>query len=215
MSTASDLVNALNTWLMKPWAKPLSWLVCAVPLLVLVGAAATDRLGANPVDHFIKETGEWSLRFLWLTLAITPLRDLVGLPGLLKHRRALGVTAFTYALVHFLTYAWLDQGWVIDDIVADVIKRNFILVGFIALVVMLPLALTSFNAAIRAIGGRRWQALHKLVYAVALLGLLHFYLKKAAKNDLAEVGVYAAILAALLGWRVMRKGGVLAMLRVR
>lgn len=215
MSTASDLVNALNTWLMKPWAKPLSWLVCAVPLLVLVAAAATDRLGANPVDHFIKETGEWSLRFLWLTLAITPLRDLAGLPGLLKHRRALGVTAFTYALVHFLTYAWLDQGWVIDDIVADVIKRNFILVGFIAFVVMLALALTSFNAAIRAIGGRRWQALHKLVYAVALLGLLHFYLKKAAKNDLAEVGVYAAILAALLGWRVMRKGGVLAMLRVR
>lgn len=215
MSTASDLVNALNTWLMKPWAKPLSWLVCAVPLLVLVAAAATDRLGANPVDHFIKETGEWSLRFLWLTLAITPLRDLAGLPGLLKHRRALGVTAFTYALVHFLTYAWLDQGWVIDDIVADVIKRNFILVGFIAFVVMLPLALTSFNAAIRAIGGRRWQALHKLVYAVALLGLLHFYLKKAAKNDLTEVGVYAAILAALLGWRVMRKGGVLAMLRVR
>ena len=215
MSTASDLVNALNTWLMKPWAKPLSWLVCAVPLLVLVAAAATDRLGANPVDHFIKETGEWSLRFLWLTLAITPLRDLAGLPGLLKHRRALGVTAFTYALVHFLTYAWLDQGWVIDDIVADVIKRNFILVGFIAFVVMLPLALTSFNAAIRASGARRWQALHKLVYAVALLGLLHVYLKKAAKNDLAEVGVYAAILAALLGWRVMRKGGVLAMLRVR
>ncbi len=215
MSTASDLANTLNSWLMKPWAKPLSWLVCSVPLLVLVAAAAADRLGANPVDHFIKETGEWSLRFLWLTLAITPLRDLAGLPGLLKHRRALGVTAFTYALVHFLTYAWLDQGWVIDDIVADVIKRNFILVGFVALLLMLPLALTSFNAAIRAIGGRRWQVLHKLVYAVALLGLLHFYLKKAAKNDLAEVGVYAAILAVLLGWRVMRKGGVLAMLRVR
>ena len=215
MSTASDLANTLNSWLMKPWAKPLFWVVCSVPLLVLVAAAAADRLGANPVDHFIKETGEWSLRFLWLTLVITPLRDLAGLPGLLKHRRALGVTAFTYALVHALTYAWLDQGWVIDDIVADVLKRNFILVGFIALVVMLPLALTSFNAAIRAIGGRRWQALHKLVYAVALLGLLHFYLKKVAKNDLAEVGVYAAILAALLGWRVMRKGGVLAMLRVR
>ena len=215
MSTASDLVNALNTWLMKPWAKPLAWLVCGLPLLGLIAAATADRLGANPVDHFIKETGEWSLRFLWLTLAITPLRDLAGLPGLLKHRRALGVTAFTYALVHFLTYAWLDQGWVIDDIVADVIKRNFILVGVIALLVMLPLALTSFNAAIRAMGGRRWQALHKLVYGVALLGLLHFYLKKAAKNDLAEVGVYAAILAGLLGWRVMRKGSVLGMLRVR
>ena len=215
MSPFAQASNALNTWLMKPWAKPLAWVVCALPLLGLVAAAAADRLGANPVDHFIKETGEWSLRFLWLTLAITPLRDLAGLPGLLRHRRALGVTAFTYALVHFLSYAWLDQGWAVDAIVADVLKRNFILVGFIAFVVMLPLAMTSFNAAIRAMGGRRWQALHKLVYGVALLGLLHFYLKKAAKNDLTEVGVYAAILAALLGWRVMRKGGVLAMLRVR
>jgi len=215
MTAVSVRPSLLNAWLMKPWAKPLLWLLCALPLVVLCAAVATDRLGANPVDHFIKETGEWSLRFLWLTLAITPLRDIAGLPGLLRHRRALGVTAFTYALVHFLTYAWLDQGWVIDDIVADVIKRNFILVGFIALLVMLPLALTSLNAAMRAIGGRRWQALHKRVYAVALLGLLHFYLKKAAQNDLAEVGVYAAILAVLLGWRVVRKGGVLAALRVR
>lgn len=215
MSIAPALSSPLNAWLMKPWVKPLLWGLCAVPLLVLCGAAATDRLGANPVDHFIKEVGEWSLRFLWLTLLITPLRDLAGLPGLLKHRRALGVTAFVYAFIHLLAYAWLDQGWVLDDIVADVIKRNFILVGAVALLVMLPLALTSFNAAIRAMGGRRWQMLHKLVYAAALLSLLHFYMKKAAKNDLAEVGVYAAILAVLLGWRVMRKGGVLAMLRVR
>lgn len=205
----------VNTWLIKPWVKPLLWLLCALPFVALCAAVASDQLGANPVDRFIKEMGEWALRFLWLTLAVTPVRDLVGLPGLLKHRRALGVTAFIYALVHFLAYVWLDQGWVLDDIVADVLKRNFILVGFVALLLMLPLALTSFNAAIRAIGGRRWQMLHKLVYAVALLGLLHFYMKKAAKNDLAEVGVYAAILAVLLGWRVMRKGGVLAALRVR
>lgn len=215
MSAVPAPTSSLNTWLMKPWAKPLLWLLCAVPLVLLCAAAATGQLGANPVDKFIKEMGEWSLRFLWLTLLVTPLREIAGLPGLLKHRRALGVTAFLYALIHFLAYAWLDQGWVLDDIVADVIKRNFILVGFVALLLMLPLALTSFNAAIRAIGGRRWQALHKLVYAVALLGLLHFYMKKAAKNDLAEVGVYAAILAVLLGWRVVRKGGVLAMLRVR
>lgn len=207
--------QTLNAWLMKPWAKPLLWLLCAVPLALLCVAVATDQLGANPVDSFIKEMGEWALRFLWLTLAVTPLRDIAGLPGLIRHRRALGVTAFAYAFIHFLAYAWLDQGWVLDDIVADVIKRNFILVGLVALLLMLPLALTSFNAAIRALGGRRWQVLHKLVYAVALLGLLHFYMKKAAKNDLAEVGVYAAILAVLLGWRVVRKGGVLAMLRVR
>lgn len=215
MTAVPTSPSLINGWLMKPWAKPLLWLLCAVPLVVLCAAAATDRLGANPVDKFIKEMGEWSLRFLWLTLAVSPLRELAGLPGLLRHRRALGVTAFAYAFIHFLAYAWLDQGWVIDDIVADVIKRNFILVGFVALVLMLPLALTSFNAAIKAVGGRRWQMLHKLVYAVALLGLLHFYMKKAAKNDLGEVGVYAAILAVLLGWRVMRKGGVMAMLKVR
>lgn len=215
MNASTFLPSGLNAWLLKPWSKPLLWMLCAVPLLALIWGAATDRLGANPVDHFIRETGVWSLRFLLLTLAITPLRDLAGLPGLLRHRRALGVTAFSYALVHFVVYAWLDQGWVIDDIVSDVLKRNFVLAGFVAFVVMLPLALTSFNAAIRAMGGRRWQILHKFVYAVALLGLLHFYLKKAAKNDLDEVSVYAAILAVLLGWRVMRKGGVLAMLRVR
>ena len=125
--------SLLNTWLMKPWAKPLLWLLCAVPLVALCAAAATDQLGANPVDKFIREMGEWSLRFLWLTLLVTPLRDIAGLPGLLRHRRALGVTAFLYAFIHFLAYAWLDQGWRLDDIVADVIKRNFILVGFVAM----------------------------------------------------------------------------------
>jgi sulfoxide reductase heme-binding subunit YedZ len=120
-----------------------------------------------------------------------------------------------YAVLHLLSYAWLDKGWVINDIVADVFKRNFILVGMLTFLVMLPLALTSFNAAIRALGGRKWQLLHKLVYAVSLLGLLHFYLKKAAKNDVSEVMVYAVILALLLGWRVVRRGGILAMLRVR
>jgi len=158
---------------------------------------------------------EWALRWLWLTLAISPLREVASLPALLRYRRALGVTTFIYALVHFLAYAWLDKGFVIDDIVKDVFKRNFILVGMIALLLMTPLALTSFNAAIRSMGGRRWQMLHKLVYAIALLGLLHFYWKKSAKNDVGEVMVYAVILAVLLGWRVMRRGGVMGMLRVR
>ena len=133
----------------------------------------------------------------------------------MRYRRTLGVTAFVYAVLHLLAYAWLDKGWVMDDIVRDVIKRNFIFVGMLTFVLMLPLALTSFNAAIRALGGRRWQMLHKLVYFVALSGLFHFYLKKAAKNDVSEVMVYALILAVLLGWRVMRKGGIVAMLRVR
>jgi len=205
----------INQWLLKPWVKPLVWLVCAVPAVALLVAAATDNLGANPAEKLIRETGEWTLRWLWLTLAITPLREATSLAGLLRYRRALGVTTFVYALLHFLSYAWLDKGLVVDDIWRDVLKRNFILVGMVALVLMTPLALTSFNRAIKALGAKRWQALHKLVYAVALLGLLHFYWKKSAKNDLNEVWVYAAILAVLLGWRVVRQGGLMGMLRVR
>jgi sulfoxide reductase heme-binding subunit YedZ len=208
-------LSLINQWLLKPWAKPLLWAVCAVPALALLAGALTNQLGANPAEKLIKETGEWALRWLWLTLAISPLRDVASLPALLRYRRTLGVTAFVYAALHFTAYAGLDKGLVLDDIVKDILKRNFILVGVVALVLMTPLALTSFNAAVRALGGKRWQALHKLTYAIALLGLLHFYWKKSAKNDLGEVMVYAVILAVLLGWRVMRKGGVLGMLRVR
>lgn len=215
MTTAAIQPSWLNQALLKPWAKPLLWALCTLPAIGLFIGAATDQLGANPAEKLIRETGEWALRFLWLTLAITPLRDIASLPGLLRHRRALGVTVFVYAVLHFLSYAWLDKGLVVDDILKDVFKRNFILVGMLALLLLTPLALTSFNAAIRKLGGRNWQRLHKLVYAIALLGLLHFYWKKSAKNDLGEVAVYAAILAVLLGWRVMRKGGVLGMLRVR
>lgn len=209
------LLSRVNQWLLKPWVKPLLWLLCAVPFVAVFVGGLLGTLGANPAEKLIRETGEWTLRWLWLTLAISPLREAASLPALLRYRRALGVTTFIYALIHFLAYAWLDKGLVIEDIVRDVTKRNFILVGVLALLLMTPLALTSFNTAIRKLGGKRWQALHKLVYAVALLGLLHFYWKKAAKNDVGEVMVYAVILAVLLGWRVMRKGGVLGMLRVR
>lgn len=208
-------LSMANQWLLKPWGKPLLWAVAAVPAVALLVGALTDGLGANPAQTLIQETGEWALRWLWLTLLVTPLREMASLPALLRYRRTLGVTAFVYAVLHLLSYAWLDKGWVIDDIVADVFKRNFILVGMLTFLVMLPLAITSFNAAIRALGGRKWQLLHKLVYAVSLLGLLHFYLKKDAKNDVSEVMVYAVILALLLGWRVVRRGGILAMLRVR
>ena len=208
-------LSMANQWLLKPWMKPLLWVVGAVPALALLVGALTDGLGANPAQTLVQETGQWTLRWLWLTLLVTPLREMAALPALVRYRRTLGVTAFVYAVLHLLSYAWLDKGWVIDAIVADVFKRNFILVGMLTFALMLPLALTSFNAAVRALGGRKWQLLHKLVYAVALLGLLHFYLKKAAKNDVSEVMVYAVILALLLGWRVVRRGGVLAMLRVR
>ncbi|MGQ0597437.1 sulfite oxidase heme-binding subunit YedZ [Aquabacterium sp.] len=208
-------LSLVNQWLLKPWVKPLLWLLCAVPFAGLMVGLATDNLGANPAEKLIRETGEWTLRWLWLTLAVSPLREAASLPALLRYRRSLGVTVFIYAVLHFLAYAWLDKGLVLDDIIKDIYKRNFILVGLVALVLMTPLVLTSFNAAIRKLGGKRWQALHKLVYAVALLGLLHFYWKKAAKNDVSEVMVYAVILAVLLGWRAMRKGGVMGMLKVR
>jgi sulfoxide reductase heme-binding subunit YedZ len=208
-------LSMANQWLLKPWMKPLLWVVGAVPALALLVGALTDGLGANPAQTLVQETGQWTLRWLWLTLLVTPLREMAALPALVRYRRTLGVTAFVYAVLHLLSYAWLDKGWVIDAIVADVFKRSFILVGMLTFALMLPLALTSFNAAVRALGGRKWQLLHKLVYAVALLGLLHFYLKKAAKNDVSEVMVYAVILALLLGWRVVRRGGIMAMLRVR
>ena len=208
-------LSMANQWLLKPWMKPLLWVVGAVPALALLVGALTDGLGANPAQTLVQETGQWTLRWLWLTLLVTPLREMAALPALVRYRRTLGVTAFVYAVLHLLSYAWLDKGWVIDAIVADVFKRNFILVGMLTFALMLPLAVTSFNAAVRALGGRKWQLLHKLVYAVALLGLLHFYLKKEAKNDVSEVMVYAVILALLLGWRVVRRGGILAMLRVR
>lgn len=199
-------MKALNQWLMKPWVKPLVWLLCALPLGLLVLAGVQNRLGANPAEKVIHETGIWALRWLCITLAISPLRELASLPALLRYRRALGVTAFIHALLHFLSYAWLDKGLVFDDILRDVLKRNFILVGMLALILMTPLALTSFNRAIKAMGAKRWQSLHKLVYAVALLGLLHFYWKKSIKHDLNEVWLYALILAVLLGWRVMHRG---------
>lgn len=194
----------LTPLLVHPRARPLLVLLCALPLAGLVVAAVTDALGPNPAEALIRDTGEWALRFLWLTLAITPLRVLLQQPALLRFRRVLGLATFAYAVLHLLAYAWLDQGWVLDEIVRDVLKRDFILVGMLALLLMTPLALTSFNAAVRALGGRRWQAVHRLVYGAALLVLLHYYLKQAGKNDWAEVGVYGAVLAALLGWRFGR-----------
>jgi sulfoxide reductase heme-binding subunit YedZ len=197
-------MTALTNVLLKPWAKPLLWLICALPMVAIIVAASTNQLGANPAEKIIKETGEWALRWLWASLAISPLRTLLKEPALLRFRRALGVTAFVYALCHFMAYAGADKGFVVDDILKDIVKRNFILVGVVALVLMAPLAATSFNAAVRALGGRRWQMLHKLTYAVAMLALLHFFWKKAGKNDFAEVTVYAGILAAMLGWRFGR-----------
>mgnify|MGYP003396679709 CR=1 FL=1 len=139
------------------------------------------------------------------TLAITPLREWTGLSALARLRRMLGNFAFFYGVLHFVSYAWLDMGLVWADIVRDIPKRPFVLVGTLALLLMAPLAATSFNRAIKALGAARWQALHRCVYAIVLLGLLHFFWMRAGKNDFAEWSVYAVLVAALLGRRVHRR----------
>ena len=188
--------------LLSPWAKPLLMLLLALPAVWLIYAAFNDLLGANPAEALIRQTGDWTLRGLCVVLAITPLREITGTPALLRFRRILGVSTFIYACLHMLCYAWFDQGFAFDDIWRDILKRPFIWLGFGGLICMLPLALTSLNAAIRWMGVKRWQTLHRLVYATAVLAVLHFFWMRAGKNDFAEVGVYAAILGILLAWRV-------------
>ena len=189
-------------FLLHPAAKPAFFAICLLPFVWLFYSALTDQLGANPQEALIRATGDWTLRFLCIVLAVTPLRTIAGLPALARFRRMLGLFVYFYVVVHLLSYSWFDMGFDVADIVKDIIKRPFILVGFSGFLLLTPLAATSFNAAIKAMGAKRWQLLHKLVYLIAGLGLLHFFWMRAGKNDFAEVFVYAAIVAVLLGWRV-------------
>ena len=186
-------------------AKPLVFGLYLLPVVWLIWAAFADRLGANPAEALIRSLGDWTLRALVLVLAITPLRVVMGWPQLARFRRMAGLFVFFYATLHWLAYVWLDMGFVWADVVADVPKRPFILVGSLAWLLLLALALTSFNRAIRWLGAARWQRLHRSVYAVAVLAVLHFFWMRAAKNHFTEVAVYAALFAALLGWRLMRR----------
>ena len=190
---------------MHPLAKPLVFVLCLLPLAWLVYGASAGQLGANPAEALIRSTGDWALRALCLVLALTPLRVTFAVPALARWRRMLGLFAFFYAFLHVLSYSWLDMGLDLPEIFADIVKRPFILVGTLAFVVLLALAATSFQRAIRALGGKRWQALHRTVYAAALLAVLHFFWMRAGKNDFAEVAPYAAIIVALLGWRLWRR----------
>lgn len=196
--------TGINGRLLHPAAKPLLFGLLLWPLAGLVWGAAADTLGANPAETLIRSTGDWTLRLLCLTLAVTPLRSVTGWHALARMRRMVGLFTFFYGVLHFLCFAWLDQGLDLAAIVRDIAQRPFILVGSLALLLMLPLAATSFNRAIKALGAARWQALHRLVYASALLAVLHFFWMRAGKNDFAEVAVYALIIAALLGWRLRR-----------
>jgi len=192
----------VNRFLLHPAAKPVLFALALLPFAQLLHGAIFDGLGPNPAEALLRGTGDWVLRMLCLTLAVTPLREWTGWSALARLRRMLGLFTYFYAVIHFLCYAWLDMGFVPGDIVRDIPKRPFILVGTLALLMMTPLAATSFNRAIRALGAARWKALHRSVYAIALLGLLHYFWMRSAKNDFAEWSVYAAAVALLLGWRV-------------
>jgi methionine sulfoxide reductase heme-binding subunit len=179
--------------------KPLLFLVCLLPLLRLLWLAMTNGLGANPIEFITRSTGTWTLVGLLLTLCVTPLRRLMGWNGLIRYRRMLGLFAFFYACLHFTTYIWLDQFFDPASIARDIVKRPFITVGFSAFVLLLPLAATSTQYMMRRLG-RNWQRLHRLVYLIAFIGVLHYLW--LVKKDITQPLVYGAILLVLLALRL-------------
>lgn len=193
--------------LLHPSAKVVLFVLCLLPLgwYVYGAVADPDLLGANPAETLIRGLGDWALRFLWITLAVTPLRTWFNQPTLARFRRMLGLFVFFYASLHLLAYGWLDKSLDLAEILRDIAKRPFILMGFVAWLLLVPLAATSFNRAIKALGAARWQMLHKLVYAISIVGLMHFIWMRAGKNNFAEPIVYGAILAVLLGWRAWKR----------
>lgn len=198
-------MRSLNRFFLSRAAKPVCFVCSLLPLCWLAFAAGADKLGANPAEALVRATGDWTLRFLCLALAVTPLRQCFSLHGLARLRRMVGVFTFFYALLHLGSYAWFDMGFELGDIGRDIVKRPFILVGFSAFLMLALLASTSFNRAVRWLGGARWQALHRMVYLIAGLAILHFFWMRSGKNDFAEVLLYAMILGLLLGWRLSRR----------
>jgi sulfoxide reductase heme-binding subunit YedZ len=195
----------MNALLLHPSARRLAFGLCLAPFVWLVVLAATDGLGANPQEALIRASGDWALRLMCLALAITPLRQALGWTALARWRRMVGLFAFFYASVHLLSYAVFDMGLDLAETLLDIAKRPFILVGTLTFLLLVPLALTSSDRAVRRLGAARWQKLHRLVYLAALTMLLHFFWMRAGKSDFAEVYLYAAIVAALMGWRLWRR----------
>jgi sulfoxide reductase heme-binding subunit YedZ len=195
----------VKTLLLHRFAKPIAFGLSLLPFCWLLYAATANQLGANPAEALLRSTGDWTLRFVCIVLSVTPLRTITSTPALARFRRMLGLFVYFYAVLHLLSYSWFDMGFDLTDIVNDIPKRPFILVGFSAFVLLTPLALTSFNRAIKTLGAKRWQMLHKLVYVVAGLAVLHFFWMRAGKHNFTEVFVYAVILGVLLGWRFAQR----------
>lgn len=199
------------TRLLRPgfaWLKAAVFLAALIPLGVIAAAASSGDLGANPVEAVLHHFGEWALRLMLATLAVTPLRRLTGWNRTVRLRRMLGLFAFFYAVLHFATYVLLDRSLLLEEVLEDLTDRPYIMVGFAAFVLLVPLAATSTDAMVRRLGGRRWRRLHRLVYVAAAGGVIHFWW--LVKADVREPLVYAAILALLL---VLRFPPVIAFLR--
>ncbi len=178
------------------------FVMALLPFARLVLFAFTGRLGANPIEFITRNTGDWTLYFLCITLAVTPLRRLTQWNWLIKLRRMLGLFVFFYVLLHFTTFLWFDHFFDVDEMLKDVIKRPFITVGFSAFLLLIPLALTSTNGMVKRLGGKRWQWLHRTIYVIAPLGILHFWWMKAGKHDFAQPILFGILVAALLLSRV-------------
>ncbi len=181
--------------------KPILFVACLAPLARLFVLGWYDALGANPVEFVTRSTGTWTLVMLCLTLAVTPLRRITGRAELARVRRMLGLYTFFYGCLHLTTYIWFDQWFDLVEILKDIVKRPFITAGMTAFLLMIPLAATSTNAMMRRLG-RRWTELHRLIYAIAPIAILHFWWHKSGKNDYAEPAIYALVVVALLGWRL-------------
>ncbi|EME70894.1 putative sulfite oxidase subunit YedZ [Paramagnetospirillum caucaseum] len=190
----------MDKLLRQAWVKPLLFAACLIPLGLLVFRAATGGLGANPIEATNRFLGDWALRFLLIALAVTPLRQLTGWNAPARWRRMLGLFAFAYVVLHFSSYVGLDQFFDWGAIGREIVKRRYITLGMLAVLLLIPLAVTSTDAMIRRLGGRRWRALHRLVYVIAPLGVTHHWMM--VKKDITEPAIHAAILAVLLGWRV-------------
>ncbi len=184
------------------WAKWMVFALSLLPLLRLIALGVQDRLTANPIEFITRATGDWTLYFLCLTLAVTPLRRFTGINELIRFRRMLGLFTFFYASLHFLTFIWFDHFFDLAEMMRDVLKRPFIAMGFSAFLLLVPLALTSNDFMLRKLG-RRWSVLHRLIYLIAVLALLHFWWMRAGKNNFAEPLVMGAVIAVLLALRLI------------
>lgn len=189
----------------QSWIKACLFVVALMPFLRLVLGILTNHLGANPLEFITRNTGDWTLYFLCMTLSITPLRQLIKWPWLIKLRRMFGLYAFFYASLHFLTFLWFDHFFDVNEMLKDVVKRPFILVGFTAFILLIPLALTSTNNMIKRLGAKRWQLLHKLIYLIISLSLLHYFWMKAGKHDFNQPILFTSIVLILLLIRIVRR----------